>query len=505
MAKSTKSTPVELMTIDPKNIKELSGWEVKQNELVKNHPFVKITDNETYEEAKKNRTALRTGRTDIQKQDTSIGSFFRELRSKTKKIADSLIDITKPHEDKQQAEIDVWEAKKAEEKAEKERIEQERIDAIKKVISDCDQNITEVIDGMTFETIKESRDKCVDFIAIAGKTEFEEFDVLFEDMVERQQKNINETIERLKKAEEQRLQQLKESRVAKINELKLAGMELISKATTDDFDQLGDKIKEAMETDFDFGDLSSTYSSEKFEILKLGKAKSKELKDQKKREDELQLEKEKQSQRENFSDWKESIFDSIRDLTIESTIEETNRIMNDIQSVEKYNPYPHVEDRVAETLPKMKSSLKQKIEEIAESRKLLSEKRHGQLIDFGFIESKEDGELLLTGFGTSFGVKLLPDHSSDDWEKIISEMPERIEDFNNQVPSSEFEKAIDENIAANDDDLQIKENPQLASFSLAGQIDQFLYNYVNEDDFDDAKEMLRGLIGVARENPDELL
>ena len=173
--------------------------------------------------------------------------------------------------------------------------------------------------------------------------------------------------------------------------------------------------------------------------------------------------------------------------------------------VEKYNPYPHVEDRVAETLPKMKSSLKQKIEEIAESRKLLSEKRHGQLIDFGFIESKEDGELLLTGFGTSFGVKLLPDHSSDDWEKIISEMPERIEDFNNQVPSSEFEKAIDENIAANDDDLQIKENPQLASFSLAGQIDQFLYNYVNEDDFDDAKEMLRGLIGVARENPDELL
>ena len=125
MAKSTKSTPVELMTIDPKNIKELSGWEVKQNELVKNHPFVKITDNETYEEAKKNRTALRTGRTDIQKQDTSIGSFFRELRSKTKKIADSLIDITKPHEDKQQAEIDVWEAKKAEEKAEKERIEQE--------------------------------------------------------------------------------------------------------------------------------------------------------------------------------------------------------------------------------------------------------------------------------------------------------------------------------------------------------------------------------------------
>ncbi len=115
---------ISLEQIDANKLPELQGWKEKQEQLVKDNPFMEITDNTTYAEAKKRRTALVSGRTEIQKADKLIASKLKDFRNKVSQISNSLIEISKPHEEKQQEEVKRYEAVKEQERQEKIRLEE---------------------------------------------------------------------------------------------------------------------------------------------------------------------------------------------------------------------------------------------------------------------------------------------------------------------------------------------------------------------------------------------
>lgn len=118
-------TEVQNTTITTLKLPKIAEFKAKQELIVKENPFIEIVDNATHKQAKANRTALKTARTGIQKGSKVLNSRINDFKRNAKDIEGRLISITSIHEEKQQAEIDRWEAKKAEEKAEKLRLEQE--------------------------------------------------------------------------------------------------------------------------------------------------------------------------------------------------------------------------------------------------------------------------------------------------------------------------------------------------------------------------------------------
>ncbi len=161
---------IKLEQIDANNLPELQGWKEKQEQLVKDNPFMEITNNATYVEAKKRRTALVSGRTEIQKQDKLIASKLKDFRSKVKEASDSLIAITLPYEEKQQEEVKRYEAKREKERQEKIRLEQERIQGIKTNINTLFEKWKKGISAHTFETIKD-----VNIVQVLSEIDTEQF------------------------------------------------------------------------------------------------------------------------------------------------------------------------------------------------------------------------------------------------------------------------------------------------------------------------------------------
>ncbi len=120
----------DVITLDIENLPEFKGIEQKQYELVTQNPYVAIVDNATYEQAKKARTALRKGRTDLQNGEKAIASKLQNFRNMVKDKTMKLIAITQNAEERQQSEIDRYETIKEQEREEKARKEKERINSI---------------------------------------------------------------------------------------------------------------------------------------------------------------------------------------------------------------------------------------------------------------------------------------------------------------------------------------------------------------------------------------
>ena len=109
------------LTVNINDQLEFVDAQEKQHQIVEDNPFIEIVDNESWELAKKRRTALVKGRTGIRKGEKAIASKLADFRALVKKQADTLVDITLPHEQEQQGAIEPYEAKKKEEKEVKER------------------------------------------------------------------------------------------------------------------------------------------------------------------------------------------------------------------------------------------------------------------------------------------------------------------------------------------------------------------------------------------------
>jgi len=116
---TTEKQTVTLEKIEPRQLSELNGWREKQETLLKANPFIKIQDNKSYELAKKSRTALLRGRTEIEKQDKLIASRLQIFRKKVIEVKNELIAITLLSEQKQQDEVKRYEKIKEDERLER--------------------------------------------------------------------------------------------------------------------------------------------------------------------------------------------------------------------------------------------------------------------------------------------------------------------------------------------------------------------------------------------------
>lgn len=203
MEKQVEEKGLQLEDLKVSNLPELQGWREKQEKLVADNPYVEIIDNKTYAVACQSRTALLKGRTSLEGQEKTIASkivaFRKDIGAKTKE----LIDISLPHEEKQQAEVKRYEGIKEAERLEKERIENERVEKIKLKIDSIETESFAIIQKMTFKNIISDTDS----ISLICKQEFdfEEYDILFEQTLARIENAIKDKIDDLNERDNQRI------------------------------------------------------------------------------------------------------------------------------------------------------------------------------------------------------------------------------------------------------------------------------------------------------------
>lgn len=209
-----KKTTLDLSVLDPKTLPELVGWEEKQLAVVKENPFVEIVDTETYNTAKKHRTALVTARTDIEKQDKLIAAKLKTFRSLVNESSQELIEITINAEIKQQEEVKRFEAEK---EAEKERLieeERERVQKIKDHLDGLETEFKEIVANMTFARIDIAKEMVEAEIENQSEFDFAEFELLFDKLCEDARINWLEHKIYWEKTESQRLENERLKKVA---------------------------------------------------------------------------------------------------------------------------------------------------------------------------------------------------------------------------------------------------------------------------------------------------
>ncbi|MCP1996617.1 hypothetical protein [Flavobacterium sp. HSC-61S13] len=192
------------------SIKEIQGKKELQLQIVKDNPYIVITGNETFTEAKKNRTNLVTARTSLVKEKASVIKKIKEVITiPVGQTYDHLIEITKPHEEKQQLEVDRWENIKEAERKEKLRKEQERKDKHLSNIRSIVSFNTEKIKNLTYESSLTFEVKAIlDDIEVSYEI-FEEFGTTLLSELEALKFTLSTRKDTLKEQEEIRLEKLK--------------------------------------------------------------------------------------------------------------------------------------------------------------------------------------------------------------------------------------------------------------------------------------------------------
>lgn len=265
----------ELQSVQENGLVQYNEFKEQQENLVKENPFIEIVDSETYKTAKQRRTALKTGRTTIEKQDKLLGTFFSQLRKKLSLKKDDLVDITKGAEEKQQSEIDRYEKVKAE----KERQEEERIEKQKSRIESVKTFISEKINSITKSNL-DDYDKVSKEISERIKTEeetdFEEFEVLFEDAIFSWEQKLDEKFLEEKKEFEKEEEQKVQNNIAKINKIKLDFIEKIDSADHTNETIVSDVIEEfeRLSLENNFGEQSDDFIAMMDDINERAKKKS---------------------------------------------------------------------------------------------------------------------------------------------------------------------------------------------------------------------------------------
>lgn len=134
-------------------LEEVKNKRELQLKIVKDNPYIEITDNETFTTAKKHRTALVTARTTLTNEKKVVIDKVKEkITGPISVLYDEFIEITKPHEDKQQTEVKRWEAIKEEERLAKLKIEEDRKQAHRENIKTISSTILEEIKTLDYAT-----------------------------------------------------------------------------------------------------------------------------------------------------------------------------------------------------------------------------------------------------------------------------------------------------------------------------------------------------------------
>lgn len=209
MTKKSELAVIDLDKIDVNKLPELANFKERGEKLVKECSFVEIKDNASYELAKKNRTALRTFRTDVEKSDKAIKSKLNNFKNRVGEVSASLIAITEPSEKTQQEEVERYEQIKENERLEKLRLEQERVDNIKKSISVFADFWNTRISVLVFSEIDDFETEMGEAFVNFDKSSLAEFEVLFDDQKKSIYAFFEAKVAQLEDQEEIRLEQIR--------------------------------------------------------------------------------------------------------------------------------------------------------------------------------------------------------------------------------------------------------------------------------------------------------
>ena len=222
-----------LDNLNPSLLPELATFKESQLKVVQDNPFVVITDSASRDLAKKHRTARKTARTDLEKQDKLISSKFNDAKTKAKSYIAELIHISLPGEKLQQEEIDRDEAEAEAKRQEKARLEQQRIDNIKKELEDYVAEWKTAFSIMSFETIEQVGADFLESYTTYDLTVLEEFESLFPKEIDDLTSILNNYTMHLTNAENARLEKLRLEEEAKELAIMKAELEAEKKRAAD--------------------------------------------------------------------------------------------------------------------------------------------------------------------------------------------------------------------------------------------------------------------------------
>lgn len=164
---------------------EIKGKNKMIAKLIKENPYIEISDTPTFDIAKKSRTALRTCRTDFEKEEKSLlNAIKNRISDPIKAIYQDFKETLNTVEEKQQNEVKRYENVLDEKRKEKERLEEERKDIHRRNIELIYNSNKTAIENLNFETVTNFK---LNFV-FENKTfdvfGFEEFADVFEVKVE---------------------------------------------------------------------------------------------------------------------------------------------------------------------------------------------------------------------------------------------------------------------------------------------------------------------------------
>ena len=201
-------------------LEEIKGKEKLIESVIKENPFVKIVDNKTYEEGKKSRTALRTCRTDLEKEEKALHNAVKKvLTEPIKTIYVTFKEKVTPLEDKQQEEVKAWEEVKEQERQEKLRIEEARKQKHRDNIELFFNLNKIIIEDLTFENIRHELVFSNDDQEFTSES-FEEFADVFEAKVDVLKTMLKDKINTLQEKENIRIENERLENARKENERK---------------------------------------------------------------------------------------------------------------------------------------------------------------------------------------------------------------------------------------------------------------------------------------------
>lgn len=222
----TEVSVIDFTKFDIAQLPELNGKKEEIKAIVDANPIVEITDNASYELAKKSRTAVKTLRTSLEKEKKDVNDRIKNnVLLVVANEYDSLIANVKNDENARQEKVTAWEEIKENERLEKLRLEQERVDNIKNRINEFHSDWSQRISQLEFSDIEEFEEQFTKTVANYDTKSLAEFEVLFSDswsqltyaLSERKsvllaQENIR--IQQIELAKEKERQRLEAERIA---------------------------------------------------------------------------------------------------------------------------------------------------------------------------------------------------------------------------------------------------------------------------------------------------
>ena len=399
----------ELKSIQENQLVKFDEWEKKQKEIVASNPFIEVVDSDTHKEAKKRRTALKTARTDVEKQDRTIGSVFSSIRKRIKEKSSLLVDIVSPHEKKQQEEVEKYEKVLADKKAEKARKEQERIDGHTSKIESLKEFILQKNNELTCENHSDINKEIEVEIDKYDALDFEEYQVVYDNAKESLIEDFMQKKKQVFEEKEKEAQLLKEKQRAKFNEVKLNAIEKIGNATTEDMNLVNEIVDDVSSVgmSYDFGDLRPEFESLIEELRNKSSQKLKSLTEQKKKDDEIEALKQKEEDRKKKEQKDKEVIQEI-----ESVLKTAQSDLNDVL----FNI------SIEEGIQASKNSVSNAIEKI-------------ESLEFDFLERKPEFDSIVSDFKEKSSLRL------KSLEKEI-EKEKELEEFRHQKAKEEAEKVL---------------------------------------------------------------